>query len=450
MKNKYLLALAALATTQAFAAGNTFSDIQIDNLKPKSGEPITLSFPGLTSQCAVTLSASNFTLASAGLTAVNNGKLSFVAKSSSGDIYDGPFTLTVSPGIGYGENCQGQVKSFQIEVNANRIGMIQPESFNAVQGQPTNIVLSGNTGRNCDGALVDFGDGTTQQVAGVLPIKVAHTYNQPGSYKLAAKPTGATCWGEVYSDRNANVANLLALTSLGANLSASYTNPQRTAVKITVPGSAVANASCERAYVNWGDGSSPEPVSGNFPLTASHQYQADGMREIVVKAADGFKCAGEIKSSMYIYPAQDKFSAIVQVSTNAQPNQDVMLELAGSGICENVSVDAGDGLNIVSLGQLAFNPYNNFKYPVKLKYAKTGSYTLQAKDSGASHCGIVMTKVVVSTPRQAPAAFNLPLIQITPITPATPASAPKPKPKAAAKTCAKKLGQQIDPNCVED
>lgn len=449
MKNSRLLPfIAALAfAAQAQAAGVNYSDIQLEDSTPKSGVPITLNFPGLTSSCAVNISAnvSGFTMP--GGTLVQGGKLSFVPQSVFGTIDDG-FTMTVS-GVNYGQGCQGPSKTFEVQVNANRVSGVMPETGVVQAGKPVNINVVGTPYKSCDGAALDFGDGSpVQQVSGPFPIKAAHVYAQAGSYKQSVKANGATCWGSGVADFNTTVLDAAGMTKI-MGLQVAYANAEKTSVKITVAGN--AGGSCERAFVNWGDGSSPEPVSGNFPLNATHVFQNGGTQTIKVTAADGFKCQGQAQTSAYTYPSQAKFTGVTPASASVKVNEEVAIELAGTGICQNVSVALGDNLNIIQLGAVNFNPSNNFKWPVKVKYGKTGSYTLYVKDNGASACGILNPKVTVGETLQ----FNPPLvvmplpkapIQIAP----APAAPAKPKPATPRKPCAQKNGQQIDPACVAE
>jgi hypothetical protein len=436
--------LALLCATQAHAAGSNFTDIQIDTLTPKYGEPITFTFPGITSpSCMIKLSSnvSNFSLE--GGAQVKSGKLTFVPMTSVGPVSD-EFTLIVGQGI-FSERCEGIGKSFTIQVNASHIGFLGTEKFMVEQGKPLKILVNGVAGKSCDGAALDFGDGTpVQQISGPFPIETSHVYAQAGVYKQSVKGTGATCFGSAEAVNNTTVVDATSMTKI-TTVAAGPDNVDKTIVKMIVYGT--SGGSCERALVNWGDGSALEQVSGNFPLHADHTYANGGNQTIKVAAAEGFKCTGQAQTQTYAYPTQAKFSGVTPATANALVNQEVTLELAGSGICQNVSVALGDNLNIINLGAVAFNPYNNFKVPVKVKYATSGSYTLYIKDNGASGCGILNPKVVVGVPLQI-----VPHLFIPPVVATPPVSTPT-KPKAAiprGKPCAKKNGQQIDPNCVDN
>lgn len=440
---KLLITAVALAlTAHAHAAGANYTDIQIDTLTPKAGEPITLSFPGVTdASCMIKISTNVSAFSLEGGAQVQNGKLVFVPSTAMGPITEG-FTMTLGQGI-FNSRCEGPAKTFNVQVNASRIGSVNAETNIVAQGKPVNILVGGIDYRSCDGAALDFGDGTpVQQISGGFPIKTSHVYAQAGSYKQSVKATGATCYGSAVSQFNTTVQDATAMSKI-TGVQVAYANTEKTAVKITVGGS--AGGVCERAFVNWGDGSSPEPVSGNFPLNASHTYPSGGNQTIKVAAADGFKCLGQAQVVLYTYPTQAKFTGVTPATATVAVNQEITLEIAGSGICQNVSVALGDN-NIISLGAVNFSPYNNFKWPVKVKYAKGGSYTLSVKDSGASACGILTPKVTVNEPIQFSPMLVLPVAK-----PAVPVAAPPaPKPKIPAKPCAKKNGQQIDPTCVDN
>lgn len=450
-KPKLFTAVMALALmAQAHAAGSTYTDIQIDTLTPKAGEPITLSFPGVTDPaCMIKISTNVSAFSLEGGAVVQNGKLVFVPSTAMGPMNDG-FTMTLGQGV-FNSRCEGPAKTFNVQVNASRIGSVNAETNIVAQGKPVNILVGGIDYKSCDGAALDFGDGTpVQQISGGFPIKTSHVYAQAGVYKQSVKATGATCYGSAVSQFNTTVQDATAQTKI-TGMQVTYATAEKTGAKITVTGS--PGGSCERAFVNWGDGSSPEPVSGNYPLSASHAYPNGGNQTIKVAAADGFKCLGQAQVVLYTYPAQAKFTGVTPAAATASVNQEITLELAGSGICQNVSVALGDNLNIISLGAVNFSPYNNFKWPVKVKYAKGGSYTLSVKDTGASGCGILTPKVTVNGPLQFTPVLVLPAAT-RPAVPvlAAPLAAPaKPKPLVApAKPCAKKNGQQIDPTCVDN
>ncbi len=440
----FVAALAFMAQTHA--AGVNYSDIQLENAMPKMGDAITLNFPGLTSSCGVNISSnvSGFTIPGGAM--VQDGKLTFVPQSVFGTINEN-FSMTVS-GVNYGQGCQGPSKTFEVQVNASRIGGVVAETGVVQMGKPVNINVLGMPYKNCDGAALDFGDGSpVQQVSGTLPIKVSHVYTQAGVYKQSVKANGATCWGSGVAENNTTVLDAAAMTKI-TNLQMAYANAEKTAVKVTVNGN--AGGSCERAFVNWGDGSSPEPMSGNFPLYAAHVFQGSGSQTIKVAAADGFKCQGQVQAAAYIYPAQAKFTGVTPAAATVKVNEDVVIELAGTGICQNVSVALGDNLNIISVGAVNFAPHNNFKWPVKLKYGKAGTYTLYIKDNGASACGILNSKVTVGEALQFNPIVVMPVPKMLVLM--APAATPpaKPKPTVPAKPCAKKNGQQIDANCVAD
>jgi hypothetical protein len=463
-KLKLLTAVMALTLmAQAHAAGANFTDIQVDTLTPKSGEPITFSFTGVTDpSCMIKISTNVSAFSLEGGAPVQNGKLSFVPSTAMGPMSDG-FTMTLSQGI-FNSRCEGPGKTFNVQINASRIGNVGAETNVVAQGKPVNILVGGIDYKSCDGAALDFGDGTPpQQISGGFPIKTSHVYAQAGVYKQSVKATGATCYGSAVSQFNTTVQDATAMTKI-TGMQLAYANTEKTGAKITVGGS--PGGTCERAFVNWGDGSSPEPVSGNFPLSASHAYPNGGNQTIKVAAADGFKCLGQAQAVLYTYPAQAKFTGVTPAVSTAAINQEITLELAGTGICQNVSVALGDNLNTISVGAVNFSPYNNFKWPVKVKYAKGGSYTLYVKDNGASGCGILTPKVTVGEPVQ----FNpvlvmpagrpaVPVVAVpvmpaakpaVPVMAAPPPPLPKPKPLVPAKPCAKKNGQQIDPGCVDN
>ncbi len=141
-------------------------------------------------------------------------------------------------------------------------------------------------------------------------------------------------------------------------------------------------------------------------------------------------------------------------TTHAVINQDVMLELAGSGICQNVSVALGDNLNIISVGAVNFNPGNNYKWPVKVKYSKSGNYTLYVKDNGPSACGILTPKVAVGEPLQfAPIAVVLPAPVkpvALPVPKPAPVAAPVSVPVAVAKPpCVRKGKPELNTACAD-
>jgi len=308
-------------------------------------------------------------------------------------------------------------------------------------------------GSGCDAVNLDFGDGSSTSltmVPGTTSYKVDHIYTTPGQYLPSAKPgTGADCSGGgqppyplgVFAQEAQNKMVYLQLGTVN-NLPAS--NNATISVSGQVPGN------CERAFVNWGDGSSPEPLSGPFPLKAQHAYQQGGNWPIDVKAAPGFKCQGELTTKFYAYPKDAKFSgaALAPGQAKIEPGSLIKLDIHGAGICNDVRIDQGDNTTI-ELGKVLFNSNNNNTWEAgSLKYAKAGTYTATVKDWGSSACGIVSTQIKVEAPVASLLVPVLPLNLVTvPGAPTKPAT----KPATPAKAPCKKINKQgfNNDNCTD-
>ncbi len=276
--------------------------------------------------------------------------------------------MTLGQGI-FNSRCEARPRPSTSRSTPSRIGSVNAETNIVAQGKPVNILVGGIDYRCCDGAALDFGDGTpVQQISGGFPIKTSHVYAQAGSYKQSVKATGATCYGSAVSQFNTSARRHRDEQDHGVQVA--YATPRRPPVEITVGGSAGGGAS---ALSSTGvTARRPKPVSGSFPLNASHTYPSGGNQTIKVAAADGFKCLGQAQVVLYTYPTQAKFTGVTPAAATVAVNQEITLEIAGSGICQNVSVALGDN-NIISLGAVNFSPYNNFKWPVKVKYAKAAA-----------------------------------------------------------------------------
>jgi hypothetical protein len=177
-------------------------------------------------------------------------------------------------------------------------------------------------------------------------------------------------------------------------------NPTSRTATISVSGPTTGGA-CERALLNWGDGTPSQSISGAFPLKSQHTYQdgVGGTWNIDVKAAQGVKCEGEVSAKFITYPKIAKLNGM-DLNPNqgkVKPGDFVKFLLKGSGLCLDLRVDQGDN-TVVSMGQVAFNSANGFTVPtLPLKYAKTGDYVVTVKDWGSSACGSASAPIKVET-----------------------------------------------------
>ena len=273
------------------------------------------------------------------------------------------------------------------------------------------MVMTTVYGVGCESITLEFGDGTNAMVpvpdnsspSTGIQIKTDHVFAQPGFYKPTAKAgAGSDCSGSAITLYGVNVlptsdANKIApsmvLGSPGPNGIGTNTGSNIAVVKISgvLPG-----GSCARAFVSWGDGSSPEPLSGAFPLQGQHHYQQGGMWTVNVNAAPGFACEGEASGKFYAFPKPGKLSGPLALPS-AQPGQNVPLMISGLGVCDDVRIDQGNYTTKV-IGKVIFSPAGQFKWPASLQYTKAGDFGVIVRDFGPSNCGSVAASIHVAEP----------------------------------------------------
>jgi hypothetical protein len=136
--------------------------------------------------------------------------------------------------------------------------------------------------------MVDFGDGNSQEVRGMLPNTVRHVYPVAGRYSITATPV-APC-----TERR------VAILDVG------NPRPQRiTGLEVTVPPDGPPTMRALRILgsgqcpytVDFGDGNS-DRREGTLPDVVRHNYPADGRYTVIVTA--GAPCAGERRSTFTV------------------------------------------------------------------------------------------------------------------------------------------------------
>lgn len=315
----------------------------------------------------------------------------------------------------------------------------------------------------CPSAVVDFGDGTQSTVtfsnsnlvrgpafSGKANLLFSHVYSKPGSYPVSVSglTPAATCDIGFVNDGapvtvnvvNASQVGVISSTlqitspSLGYSSGVGY-NPVGGLAYIGMPsqpdnkhdyvntGSNIADIVIDgpggtpcSTLVDWGDGTLPQPVSGNLPLKAEHAYKRSGEWTINVKTAGApsasggrllpggvmnpgvASCTGNASGKFYAYPNPGKLKSVSQPGV-VQAGQPFTVTITGEGIC-GLLVRQGDGKgNGVSsdypVGPVIFLPANQFSWKANLLYRQPGTYTATFN---SSECGKLTTQIKVDAP----------------------------------------------------
>ena len=226
---------------------------------------------------------------------------------------------------------------------------------------PVSITLQG-TG-SCRIA-VDFGDGNSQELAGVLPLSVRHTYTLAGRYSIVATPV--TSCGNRRTVMLAVGERAGAPRLVGIEVVALQGGAGLREIKVTGTG--------ECSYtLDYGDGNS-EPRRAVLPDVIRHNYAAAGRYTIITTAAP--PCTGVLRSTNVIggQPAAvppavpaGVLSSIEVQPRSARPGQPVAVAVGGNGSCR-FTVDFGDQ----QVREMNETLPHRFAY----RYAASGDYAI--------------------------------------------------------------------------
>jgi len=194
---------------------------------------------------------------------------------------------------------------------------------------------------------------------------------------------------------------------------------------------------CSGLKLAMGDGSMPVILQGNLPLSVVHTYQGAGKMVISATPVDATPdCSGAATSPIFI-AAKNAFKpgTLIWGGNGAggvnvgKPLQKFVAQIGGSGHCDMVHVDFGDGTPVLNSGKAGFYPSLSYNWqPGTHEYRKAGTYTITFSDSGATACGTVTAQAHVLEPQApAPTLQISPPILMAPVAPAAPAITPPPK-----------------------
>ncbi len=292
-------------------------------------------------------------------------------------------------------------------------------SPNVLAGKDATIDVKFHLGTNmksvCPSIEVNFGDGSSQTAElqylsnAPTPTQIAratHVYGRPGAFSLslrnpvpnpacpiAMQPLQTPVTVIVTPDGlTGTISPTLGLesppvTHFGGSPFSPYISNQPQTPQIPEPNYLNTGSNevvvqingtglpCELAFINWGDGTPPSPISGSFPLKAQHHYEQGGDYKIAVRAAPGKSCQGGAGAQFYAYPKPYQFTG-VQAPSEGVVGQPLTLMVKGKGVLAP-DVSQGDGTDPFSFTEMHFLPENNFSKPVKLLYKKPGVYTFK-------------------------------------------------------------------------
>ena len=249
-------------------------------------------------------------------------------------VYGTPGTYQVrARGMG---NCDGEAGA-QVVVRdapaaAARLTSVDVAPSAAALRAPVSITVQGSGA--CTVA-VGFGDGTTQEVTGTLPLVLKHEYSRAGTYEIVARPS-PPCASTQRARLVVASEDAASLTSLQVSVGRRAAPAQRI---IEVGG----RGRCSYA-IDYGDGSS-DTRSTTLPDTLRHNYPKAGRYTIVASAQP--PCFGTQRATIEIgstdvAPQPGSLAGLRVTPQVVRPGQPVDVTIAGTGTCR-VTVDFDDG-----------------------------------------------------------------------------------------------------------
>jgi len=198
-------------------------------------------------------------------------------------------------------------------------------------------------------------------------------------------------------------------------------------ITVVIQGSGV----CSGLKLDKGDGSEPLLLQGNFPLSASYAYQGPGKMTVKAAAADGTPdCSGSSSASVYV-AAKNAFKPGTLIwggngggGVNVGlPLEKLVAQVGGSGHCDMVQVDFGDGSPVISAGKIGFDPgYSSNWQPGVHAFRQAGTYAMKVWDTGSTNCGTVTAEAHVKGATPPPPVLQIsPPILMAPVVPKGPA-----------------------------
>jgi len=225
-------------------------------------------------------------------------------------------------------------------------------------GQQIAVDVTGTS--PCGAVNIDYGDGTAITYATErLPITKGHTYEYGGTYTIKAVGMG-NCAGEATGRITISGPPRPPAAEPAGAITAVNFDPAtalvRRAVKITVNGT----RSC--AFdISFGDGNQ-QRVSGALPQSVEHTYAVADEYPVVVSPIA--PCSGGASRRLQVADSSRTPGSVTRVDVSPAPTRlgvRTLVVVSGTGACR-VTIDFGDGENVVLSGRLPLRAYHSYSY----------------------------------------------------------------------------------------
>jgi len=185
-------------------------------------------------------------------------------------------------------------------------------------------------------------------------------------------------------------------------------------VTVTIQGS----GQCSGLVFDKGDGSLPVVLQGSFPLTATYGIAGAGIKTLKATPVDGTPdCTGSAGAQVFV-AAKNAFTPDTMTwgwgnDHTGKPGENLAGKIGGTGHCDMVSMDFGDGTPVFNTGKIGFFPSmsDNWYLPSHA-YAHTGTYHMKISDSGATNCGTMTADAHVIAPPIPPLNIPTPVLTL--------------------------------------
>lgn len=201
---------------------------------------------------------------------------------------------------------------------------------------------------------------------------------------------------------------------------------------------------CPSLLVDTGEGATAPIASAQLPLSTKVTYQTPGLKKIKISSLPGVQdaCLGSISGQIYIAP-KNGFTPGGLVwgggGKYGKAGETHLTAISGSGHCDAVNIDFGDGTVVNAKGIVVFSTSPSHRYQIGTHaFAKPGNYNIRVWDSGQTHCGeLKITAEVSNAPPVALVAVNPTITPLSGPVGQKPAGTTKETPAKKLKKCPK-------------
>ena len=158
----------------------------------------------------------------------------------------------------------------------------------------------------------------------------------------------------------------------------------------------LGSGSCSQLVVDKGEGAAPVLISAQLPMTSPVTYQTAGAKQVKVASVAGADdaCQGSATGTVFV-AAQNAFKPSSffwgwngsSTVNGGKVDEKLVSFVGGSGHCDNVHIDFGDG-TVINAGPAVFYPSLSYNFQPGLHaYKQAGTFHMKLWDSGATNCG---------------------------------------------------------------